>query len=312
MTSLLNAIGLPGEEDSQKLLSPYINDLILRVAKVGGLHKGVFGKRTATGKSPREEILEFVELAWNEFMFRSEPVPPSHEISIDNLIDYAIQQRMSNLGDMHSSVIADLESGMTLKDLLYQMETTQMDLIKKIQTSFDQHKQFMVKTHVDWFKTKQSFPINTSNKKSEFCPNYQRYINDQTALMGFFKILADASREYPLTKGTFWNYFYLLPDAEKKEEARSLTPPPESEDEIDSGRGSLDDGGNEEEEKEKREENEKEALLIIKVNKKTLCTRVVSISKPSCLSSSSSALSLGRRRRRLPRVWGANISFRAV
>ena len=269
MTSLLNAIGLPGEEDSQKLLSPYINDLILRVAKVGGLHKGVFGKRTATGKSPREEILEFVELAWNEFMFRSEPVPPSHEISIDNLIDYAIQQRMSNLGDMHSSVIADLESGMTLKDLLYQMETTQMDLIKKIQTSFDQHKQFMVKTHVDWFKTKQSFPIS-SNKKSEFCPNYQRYINDQTALMGFFKILADASREYPLTKGTFWNYFYLLPDAEKKEEARSLTPPPESEDEIDSGRGSLDDGGNEEEEKEKREENEKEALLIIKVNKKQL------------------------------------------
>ena len=268
MTSLLNAIGLPGEEDSQKLLSPYINDLILSVAKVGGLHKGVFGKRTATGKSPREEILEFVELAWNEFMFRSEPVPPSHEISIDNLIDYAIQQRMSNLGDMHSSVIADLESGMTLKDLLYQMETTQMDLIKKIQTSFDQHKQFMVKTHVDWFKTKQSFPINTSNKKSEFCPNYQRYINDQTALMGFFKILADASHEYPLTKGTFWNYFYLLPDAEKKEEARSLTPPPESEDEIDSGRGSLDDGGNEEEEKEKREENEKEALLIIKVNKK--------------------------------------------
>ena len=267
MTSLLNAIGLPGEEDSQKLLSPYINDLILSVAKVGGLHKGVFGKRTATGKSPREEILEFVELAWNEFMFRSEPVPPSHEISIDNLIDYAIQQRMSNLGDMHSSVIADLESGMTLKDLLYQMETTQMDLIKKIQTSFDQHKQFMVKTHVDWFKTKQSFPIS-SNKKSEFCPNYQRYINDQTALMGFFKILADASREYPLTKGTFWNYFYLLPDAEKKEEARSLTPPPESEDEIDSGRGSLDDGGNEKEEKEKREENEKEALLIIKVNKK--------------------------------------------
>ena len=286
MTSLLNAIGLPGEEDSQKLLSPYINDLILRVAKVGGLHKGVFGKRTATGKSPREEILEFVELAWNEFMFRSEPVPPSHEISIDNLIDYAIQQRMSNLGDMHSSVIADLESGMTLKDLLYQMETTQMDLIKKIQTSFDQHKQFMVKTHVDWFKTKQSFPIS-SNKKSEFCPNYQRYINDQTALMGFFKILADASREYPLTKGTFWNYFYLLPDAEKKEEARSLTPPPESEDEIDSGRGSLDDGGNEEEEKEKREENEKEALLIIKVNKKTLCTRVVFISMASCLSSSS-------------------------
>ena len=244
MSALIDAIGSPGKAS---VLSPLANTLVLKAATVGGLHQGIAGRPTF-----RAEILKTASESWWYWTFDKRD-PKKNVISTANLLNFGMQQRFASLGIMHSALTADLESGKSL---------------------CMQHRRHLVRSFTNWIKIHpQSFTKGTDGSSS-FGLSYLDYVESQTDLMGFFRLLKNSETEfYQFIKGESWDLFYLFPDGKEEEEEaswhkRSSPFSPKNEDQTvksSSGCGQLDDGGKEK--KRKEEEEEKLDQTIVKVIK---------------------------------------------
>ena len=265
MSALIDAIGSPGKAS---VLSPLANKLVLKAATVGGLHQGIAGRPTF-----RAEILKTASESWWYWTF-DERDPKKNVISTANLLNFGMQQRFASLGIMHSALTADLESGKSLSQLMDSLIEIQDKMLAAIQKEFMQHRRHLVRSFTNWIKIHPPSFTKGTDGSSSFGSSYLDYVESQTDLMGFFRLLKNSETEfYQFIKGESWDMFYLFPDGKEEEEEaswhkRSSPFSPKNEDQTvksSSGCGQLDDGGKEK--KRKEEEEEKLDQTIVKVIK---------------------------------------------